>query len=413
MKKLTIKGIPKLKPGRHRDKESRGLYLQVGPTGTKSWLFRFELNKRERFMGLGAYPDFSLKQARERARSARQKLADGLDPIDARDNEVRAREEQARKTRAIPTFKEAAERYFKVHGDKWRNHKHRKQFLSTLEAYAFPKLGALRVNEIATEDVRLAVEPIWRTIPETASRVRGRIENVLSWSIANRYREGPNPARWADALEHLLPAKGQIAKANHHAALPYDALPEFWAALNEREGTAARALEFTILTAARTGEAIGARWDEIDPKSKTWVVPAERMKAQKEHRIPLSNRAVEILGSLPRERGNDFVFVGPSKGSGLSNMGMAAVLKRMGRIDITVHGFRSTFRDWAAERTSYPNHVVEMALAHAIGNKVEASYRRGDLFEKRKRLMSDWAKFCETKPAQTATGTVVPIRGTR
>ena len=297
-------------------------------------------------MGLGAYPDFSLKQARERARAARQKLADGLDPIDARDNEVKAREEQTRKARAIPTFKEAAERYFKVHGDKWRNHKHRKQFLSTLEAYAFPKLGALRVDEIATEDVRLAVEPIWRAIPETASRVRGRIENVLSWAIANRYREGPNPARWADALEHLLPAKGQIAKANHHAALPYDALPEFWAALNEREGTAARALEFTILTAARTGEVIGATWDEIDLESKTWAVPEGRMKARKEHRIPLSHRAVETLKELPRERGNDYIFVGPSKGSGLSNMAMAAVLKRMGRDDITVHGFRSTFRDW-------------------------------------------------------------------
>jgi integrase len=400
MKKLTIKGIPKLKPGRHRDKESRGLYLQVGPTGTKSWLFRYELNKRERFHGLGAHPDFSLQQARERARAARQLLADGIDPIDARDAAKKVREEQARKARSVPTFKEATERYFKAHGDKWRNHKHRKQFQSTLEAYAFPRLGALRVNDITTEDVRLAVEPIWRTIPETASRVRGRIENVLSWSIANRYREGPNPARWADALEHLLPAKGLIAKRNHHAALPYDALPEFWAALNERQGTAARALEFTILTAARTGEVIGAQWDEIDLKNKIWVVPAERMKAKKEHRIPLSDRAVEILKALPIEGRNDFVFIGPSKGSSLSNMGMAAVLKRMERSDITVHGFRSTFRDWAAETTGYPNHIVEMALAHTIGNAVEKAYRRGDLLEKRKRLMQDWAKFCETKPAQ-------------
>ncbi len=359
-------------------------------------------------MGLGAYPDFSLKQARERARAARQLLADGIDPITARDAECLEREEQARKASAIPTFKEAAERYFRVHGDKWRNAKHRKQFLSTLEAYAFPKLGALRVNNITTDDVRAAIEPIWRTIPETASRVRSRIENVLSWALANRYREGLNPARWAENLVHLLPAKGQIAKANHHAALSYDALPEFWAALNEREGIAARALEFTILTAARTGETIGATWEEIDFKGKTWVVSAGRMKAQKEHRIPLSDRALKILQALPTERGNDFVFIGPSKGN-LSNMAMSAVLRRMGRDDITVHGFRSTFRDWAAERTATPNHVVEMALAHVIGNKVEAAYRRGDLLAKRSRLMADWARYCATKPTQTADN-ITPLR---
>jgi integrase len=410
MKTLTVKSIPKLEPGRYRDRESKGLYVQVSPTNTKSWLLRYELNGTERFMGLGGYPDFSLKQARERARAARQLLADGIDPIDARDAEKKLRAEQARKARAIPTFREASERYFKVHGNKWRNAKHRKQFLSTLEAYAYPKLGSLRVNAITTEGVRLAVEPIWETIPETASRVRGRIENVLSWAIANGYFKTENPARWSDNLEHLLPAKGQIAKANHHPALSYSELSEFWSALNEREGVAARALEFTILTAARTNEVLGASWDEIDFKSKTWVVPAERMKAGKEHRVPLCDRAVEILEAIPTERGNDYVFVGPSKSSGLSNMAMAAVLKRMGRDDITVHGFRSTFRDWAAERTNYPNHVVEMALAHVVGNKVEAAYRRGDLFEKRKRLMNDWVKYCESKPA-TATGTnVVSMR---
>ena len=399
-KTLTVKGIEKLPQGRYRDRESRGLYLQVTPSDTKSWIFRFELNHKERFMGLGAYPDFSLKQARERATAARQLLTDGIDPIEARDAKIEEQEKQARKAAVIPTFKEAAERYFKIHGAKWRNYKHRKQFLSTLEAYAYPKLGTLRVNEIVTDDVRLAIEPIWSKIPETASRVRGRIENVLSWAIANGYCEGTNPARWPDNLEHLLPAIGLISKVNHHAALPYDQMPEFWAQLNTREGIAARSLEFLILTAARTGEVIGAQWDEIDLKNKIWVVPAERMKAKKEHRIPLSDRAVEILKALPIEGRNDFVFIGPSKGSSLSNMGMAAVLKRMERSDITVHGFRSTFRDWAAETTGYPNHIVEMALAHTIGNAVEKAYRRGDLLEKRKRLMQDWAKFCETKPAQ-------------
>ena len=411
-KTLTVKGVAKLQEGRYRDRESKGLYLQIGPTGTKSWLLRFELNKKERFMGLGAFPTFSLKEARERARAARQLLTDGIDPIDARDAKIKEQEKQARKAAVIPTFKEAAERYFKVHGAKWRNYKHRKQFLSTLEAYAFPRLGALRVNEISTEDVRASVEPIWNKIPETASRVRGRIENVLSWAIANRYREGPNPARWPDNLEHLLPAIGLISKVNHHAALAYDQMPKFWAQLNTREGVAARSLEFLILTAARTGEVIGAKLDEIDLKQKIWTVPADRMKAKKEHRIPLSDRAVEILTELPRERGNEFVFIGPSKGSGLSNMGMAAVLKRMGRTDTTVHGFRSSFRDWAAERTSYPNHVVEMALAHAIGNAVERAYRRGDLFEKRRKLMADWAKFCAINPL-AVTGTVVPIRKAR
>jgi integrase len=405
---LTTKRIAKLsEPGRYRDPETRGLYLQVGRTGGKSWLLRYEIAARERFMGLGSLADFTLKEARERARAARQKLADGVDPIAHREATRRASEEQARKDAAIPTFREAAERYFRVHGDKWRNHKHRAQFLSTLRQYAFPKLGALHVNEITTEDVRAAVEPIWRKIPETASRVRGRIESVLSWSTANKYREGPNPARWSDNLEHLLPANGSNG-ANHHAALPYAELPKFWTQLVEREGVAALALEFTILTAARTGEVIGAKWDEIDLKAKVWIVPAGRMKAAKEHRVPLSDRAVEILKALPTERSNDFVFIGPSKGAGLSNMAMAAVLRRMGREDITVHGFRSTFRTWASECTAFPHDVCEAALAHTISDAVVRAYKRTDFFDKRRKLMDAWSKFCTTEPKATAD--VVPIR---
>jgi integrase len=405
-KSLTTKRIAKLTEGRYRDPGSKGLYLQVGPRGTKSWLLRYEIAGRERFHGLGAYPDFSLAMAHERAAAARRLIADGIDPIDHRRAEKHARQEQLRKEAAIPTFKEAAERYFRVHGDKWRNAKHRAQFMSTLRAYAFPKLGALRVNEITTDDVRAAIEPIWKKVPETASRVRGRIESVLSWAIANKYREGPNPARWSDNLVHLLPARASNG-TNHHAALVYGDMPEFMAALGQREGVAARALEFAILTAARTGEIIGAKWDEIDLKAKTWTVPADRMKASAQHRVPISDRAVEILEALPRERGNDYVFIGPSKGGGLSNMAMAAVLKRMGRTDITVHGFRSSFRTWAAETTSYPHDVAEAALAHTIPEAVVRAYKRTTLFDKRRRMMTDWARYCAS-PAPV--GEVVPLR---
>jgi integrase len=244
---------------------------------------------------------------------------------------------------------------------------------------------------------------------ETASRVRGRIEAVLDWAAVRKLRSGDNPARWKGHLQHVLPARSRLAKPQHHAALPYAEVPAFMAALRQRDGVAARALEFTILTAARTGEVIGARWEEIDFTAKTWTVPGVRMKAGHEHRAPLSDRAIEILTSLPREGRNPFVFIGPRAG-GLSNMAMAAVLRRMDRAEITVHGFRSTFRDWAAETTAFPNHVVEMALAHTIGNRVEAAYRRGDLFDKRRRLMAEWAKYCTSLPAEKVGPTVVPIR---
>lgn len=414
MRKITVKGIEKSAPGRYRDVESRGLYLQVGPNRTKSWLLRFELNKRERFMGLGGYPDFSLKQARERARAARQLLADGIDPIEAKEAD---RAKRALESAKNITFEQAARQYEAQHGRKWKNRKAAAQFLSTLSAYVFPVIGALPVGEIDTGLLLRVFErdhpeqpgkTFWEAVPETASRVRGRIENVLDWATVRRYRVGDNPARWRGNLEHVLPARSQIAQQQHHAALPYAEIPEFCLALGKREGSAARALEFTILTAARTSETIGAKWGEIDLKEKVWTIPAGRMKASREHRVPLSDRALSLLRDLPSERHNDHVFFGPSKGAGLSNMAMASVLKRMGRASITVHGFRSTFRDWAAERTNYPNHVVEMALAHVIGDKVEAAYRRGDLFEKRRKLMAEWAKYCITGGMKT--GTVISIR---
>lgn len=378
--------------------------MQVTNAGVKSWLLRFERNGRERWMGLGPLHTISLKEARDRARKARQQLLDGIDPLDARKAKRAA---QALEVARALTFEEATRQYFDQHERKWRNAKHRQQFLNTLATYAFPKIGRLSVAAIDTGLVLKCLEPIWHEKTETANRVRSRIESVLDWATVRGYRNGDNPARWKGHLDNVLPARGQIQKTNHHAALPYAELSAFMTALKQREGVAARALEFTILTAARTGEVIGTTWDEIDLTAKVWTVPAGRIKGGREHRVPLSDRAIAILKSLPCEDGNKFVFIGPRTG-GLSNMAMASVLDRMGYGNVTVHGFRSTFRDWAAECTGYPNHVVEMALAHVIGDKVEAAYRRGDLFDKRRKLMADWAKFCSTKLVTAAD--VIPLR---
>jgi integrase len=359
-------------------------------------------------MGLGPLHTIDLKQARQRARKARQQLLDGTDPLDAKKAECIAQTLAAARTL---TFEEASQQYFSAHEKQWRNAKHRAQYLSTLTAYAFPKIGKLPVANIDVASVLTVLEPIWQTKTETASRVRGRIESVLDWACVRGYRIGDNPARWRGHLQHILPARTRIAKPSPHPAMAYSELPAFMAAVRGREGVAARALEFTILTAARTGEVVGAKWSEIDLEEKHWVVPASRIKGGKEHRVPLSDRALEILRSLPVEEHNEYVFIGP-RVCGLSNMAMAAVLDRMQYKKVTVHGFRSTFRDWAAERTNYPNHVVEMALAHTIGNKVEAAYRRGDLFEKRRRLMADWCRYCAIKPAAGTSAEVVVLRRT-
>jgi integrase len=357
-------------------------------------------------MGLGPLHTVSLQEARERARKARGQLLDGIDPLEARKAEHTRRALEAAKT---ITFEDAAVAYFNDHEKKWSNAKHRAQFLSTLKAYAFPTIGRLSVADIDTGLVLKSIEEIWRTKTETASRVRGRIEAVLDWATVRGYRTGDNPARWHGLISEVLPARGKAQKTVHHAALPFAELPAFMTALRQREGgVGSRALEFTILTAARTGETIGARWTEIDFGEKMWKIPADRMKASREHRVPLSDRAIEILQAMPREAKNPFVFIGLRRG-GLSNMAMAAVLKRMHRADITVHGFRSTFRDWAAERTNYQNQIVEMALAHVVGNKVEAAYRRGDLFNKRWRLMSEWARYCRSKPGPV-TSEVISLR---
>jgi integrase len=322
---------------------------------------------------------------------------DGIDPIKARSEHRSWKKLEAAKGM---TFAACAAAYVDAHQDTWRNALHRKQWRTTLNDYAGPVFGSLPVQEVDLTLVMKALEPIWRLKPETASRLRGRIEAVLDWATVREYRKGENPARWRGHLDKLLPARAKIQKVQHHPALPYSELADFMEVLRSQDGIAALALEFLILTAARTGEIIGARWDEIDLEDEVWIVPGERMKAGREHRVPLSSTALTVLRRMNETRESDFVFAGGKKGKPLSNMAMLAVLKRMGRDDVTAHGFRSTFRDWAAEGTNFPREVVEMALAHTIENKVEAAYRRGDLFQKRRQLMEAWAKFCLTKKAR-------------
>jgi integrase len=392
---LTSKKVERTKtPGRYFD--AHGLYLQVRNADNKSWLLRYERDGKERWHGLGPVHAFNLKEARLRARKVRQLLADGVDPIDNRRAERAARALEAAKAM---TFKQCAEAYIAANEGAWKNAKHAAQWTSTLKTYVYPHIGHLAVADVDTGLVLKCIEPIWRDKTETASRVRGRVESILDWATVRKYRTGDNPARWLGHLEHVLPSKGKLAKVNHHAALPYAELPDFIRRLREREGMAARALELAILTAARTGEIIGARWDEIDLDDKAWTIPAGRMKGGREHKVPLSERAIQLLRALPTEEGNPHIFIGPRPGSGLSNMSMTAVLHRMGHGDITVHGMRSSFRDWAAERTNYPNHVVEMALAHAVADKVEAAYRRGDLLKKRFALAEAWTRYCTSLPA--------------
>lgn len=418
---LTVKRVAKLLragvPGRHLDSGSgadsvRGLHLVVVNQRNASWQLRYQIDKRTRWMGLGSARDVPLAKAREKAKREREKLTDKIDPLAVRKSERAAQRLAALK--AI-TFAEAAQAFCTQHEGAWKNRKHAAQVISTLKTYAFPVIGQLPVSAIDTPAVLRCIEPIWREKTETASRVRGRIESVLAWCTVRGYRSGDNPARWRGHLEEALPKRSQIAKVKHHAALPYAELPTLAAKLRQREGVAARALMFTILTASRTGEVIGARWREIDLNNAVWTVPASRMKAGKEHRVALAPQAVALLRELPREGDSDdgYVFIGARPGTGLSNMAMTAMLRRLGHGDITVHGFRSAFRDWVAERTSYPGEVAEMALAHRVSDKVEAAYRRGTLLEKRKRLAADWVMFCLSPPAKAKGDVVVPIGGAR
>ena len=435
--RLTAIRIARAKrPGLYAD--GGGLCLQVQHGPTKSWIFRYMLARRPRKMGLGPIALLSLAEAREAALAARKLLLSGVDPIEARAAE---RANAAAVALRSMTFGQCADQYIAAHRAGWKNPKHAAQWQSTIATYVKPIIGALPVAAIDTAAVMKVLEqevaakvgakvakagarstapttpeaasplPLWRARPDTAGRVRGRIELILSWGAVRGYRGGDNPARWRGHLDHLLPGRSKVAKIRHHAALPYQQLPAFMAALRARSGISARALEFTILTAARTGEVIGATRAEFDLAERMWIIPAIRMKSRDEergpHRVPLCDRALEILRELPSE--GDFVFVGRRPGTALSNMAMLETLKQMGRGDLTTHGFRSTFRDWSAETTAYPHELLEMALAHAVGDKVEAAYRRGDLLEKRRRLMADWATYCQSAPQSDAN--VVPMRG--
>lgn len=404
--KLTALTVEKVKrPGMYGD--GGGLYLRVTEDTTKNWVFRFMLNGRPRWMGLGPLHTVSLADARKRAGERRLQRHDGIDPIEARRAErLKAQLEAAKAT----TFKQCAESYIKAHRVGWRNGKHAAQWEATLATYAEPIIGKLSVQAIDTSLVLKVLEPIWTKKLETAGRVRGRIELVLDWAKARGYRAGENPARWKGHLDHLLPARGKVRKVEHHAALPYGELPVFLVALREQEGIAARALGFLLLTAARTGEVIGARWNELDLLEKTWTVPAARMKAGREHRVPLSARTLAILEEMQAHRsgGDGFVFPGGKLEKPLSNMAFLMLLRRMKRDDLTAHGFRATFKTWASERTSFANEIVEAALAHVVGSKVEQAYQRGDMFDKRRRLMDAWGAYC-AKPA-VSQAAVVSLR---
>lgn len=375
-------------PGRYPD--GKGLYLQVTKTLAKSWLFRYERNGKERQMGLGPTHSVGLADAREAARQARACLAKGLDPLDERNALVEANKAQQL---ADLDFDSCATEYIKSRQDEWKSEKHRKQWQSTLAAHASPHIGKLPVRKIGTPQVMKVLQPIWKSKTETASRVRERIERILSWAAKQGYREGENPARWEGHLEELLPKPSKLKKVIHHPAMAYRDVGAFMQALRGELGFGARALEFTILTACRTGEVLGATWQEIDLRGRIWTIPAERMKNSKEHRVPLTPPAVEVLKKV-RGFHDRLAFPGGSKENLLSDMAMLKVLERMGRSGVTVHGFRSTFRDWASEMTQYPEAIAEMCLAHTVGSAVENAYRRTDLFNRRRGLMTDWANWC-------------------
>jgi integrase len=384
------------KPGLYSD--GGGLYLAVSKAGVKSWIFRYRVASGERAHGLGPLHTVSLKQARERALVCRQQRLDGIDPIEAKRAARTAAAVAAAKT---ATFRECAERYITAHRDDWSNPKHAKQWSTTLETYVHPVIGEMPVRAVELDSIIKVLDPIWKTKTTTASRVRGRIESVLDWATVRGFRSGENPARWKGHLEELF-SSGKRATA-HLAALDYREISAFMDELRQQEGIAARALEFAILTAARAGSVIEARWEEIDLKARTWTVPAERMKARREHRYPLSEAATAIPAELWKTRSSQFVFPGAQAGRPMNAGALLIVLRGMGRADIVPHGFRSTFRDWAAEVSNFPHEVCEMTLAHTVASAVERAYRRGDLFEKRRQLAESWARYCKPGTAKVVS----------
>lgn len=380
--KLTTRRVQTAKPGKYSD--GANLYLIVASAGSRKWVLRFTWRGKAKEMGLGSASTVTLAEARDRAINARRKISQGLNPIDDR-----------KRDKGIPTFGDMADSVREALSVSFRNEKHKAQWKTTLETYADP-LWKKPVDAINTDDILAVLKPIWTTKAETASRLRGRIEKVLDAAKAKGFRDGENPARWRGHLDHLLPRPSKLSRG-HHAAMPYEKMAAFMAKLRERDATAALALEFCILTAARSGEVLGARWPEIDFERKIWTVPASRMKAGREHRVPLTVRATSILRRLEKLRSSELVFPGQSAGKPLSNMAMSMVLRRMEIDNATVHGFRSSFRDWAGNVSTFPRELAETALAHVIGDKAEQAYRRSDALEKRRRLMEAWAEYCELR----------------
>ena len=388
---LKVKSLTK--PGRYGD--GKNLWLQVRGPEQRSWLFRFTIAGKQQEMGLGPADIVSLAEAREAALEARKLLHTGVNPLDRRQGK---KAEQAAEKAAAVTFRVVGGMYIAAHEATWRNAQHRYQWRQTLDSYVYPIMGDMPVASVKTGEVMRAIEPLWTTKPETAARVRGRIETILDYAKARGWRSGDNPARWRGHVANLLPKRAKVQAVTHHAALAWKDVSAFMAMLHLEDGTAALALRFTILCAARTTEAIEAQWSEIDLEAGVWTIPSNRMKAGREHRVPLSAGAVAVLrGMLPAKPDADggYVFPGGKPGAALSNMAMTALLRRMGRKDITVHGFRSTFRDWCGEATSHPREIAEAALAHTLKDKTEAAYQRGDLLEKRRLMMRDWASHCE------------------
>lgn len=408
MNKLSAAAVSRQKvPGHYGD--GGGLWLQVSTVGTKSWVFRFTRLGKTREMGLGALHTVSLADAREKAAACRKQLLDGVDPIEARASQRVT--DQAATARAL-TFDQCAEQYIEAHRAGWRNEKHAAQWTATLSTYAGPVFGHLPVAAVDTALVMKALTPIWTTKTETAKRVRGRIESVLSWAAVQKLRTGENPARWRGHLDKLLAPPEKVAKVEHHPALPYARIGEFMQMLRAEQGTSARAVEFVILTAARTSEVFNATRDEFDLGAGIWTIPADRMKAGRPHRVPLSSQALALIKAALADEGSNYVFQGAKERRPLSNMAGLALLKRMGFGDITVHGFRSTFRDWAAEQTNFPREVAEASLAHVVKDKTEAAYQRGDLIEKRALLMKAWADYC-SRPAPAGNVVDMPSRAGR
>ena len=417
MPKLTVRTVESLVkaaiPGLTGDGD--GLYFQISKTGGTSWVFRYKVDGKARTMGLGRYPETGLANARAKVAEARLLTKAGIDPLTARDAErerqrleleqerQRIESEQAAltrtKTRAV-TFKTVASDYISAHRAGWKNAKHAQQWENTLATYAEPIIGHLLTEEITTGHVLEILQPIWSVKTETASRLRNRIELVLDAAKARGLRDGENPARWRGHLDKLLPKRSKVQARNHHAALPWVALPKFMGELANHDALSYQAIRLTILTACRTSEVLSATWDEIDTEARTWTIRGERMKGGREHRVPLSEAALAVLDGLPRVAGNPHVFPGAKRGRPLSNLAMLMGLRRMGHGDLTMHGFRSTFRDWAAERTHYPREVCEMALAHVVASGAEAAYWRGDVFDKRRALMDDWAAYATAAPAE-------------